>query len=85
MFPQKWHNHDTIYIVSHKPSTVYVGRVKSSGNTYIKSAEWFMVSEHTFAYCIVWETMLQMYVIITIPVRQRIAWQQAMNVSVSNT
>ena len=29
--------------------------------------------------------MLQMYVISTIPVRQRMAWQQAMNVSVSNT
>jgi hypothetical protein len=66
-------------------SVTNVGRVKSSGNTYIKSAEWFMVSEHTFAYSIVWETMLQMYVIITISVRQRIAWQQAMNVSVSNT
>jgi len=44
-----------------------------------------MVSKHTFAYCRAWETMLQMYAISTIPVRHQTAWQQPVNVSVSNT
>jgi hypothetical protein len=51
----------------------------------IKCTGWFMVSKHTFAYCIASETMLQMYAIITITVRQPTARQQATNVSVSNT
>jgi hypothetical protein len=54
MFPLKWHNNDVTYTVNHKPSTVFVVSVKSSGNTSTKCGPFFTVSKKTFAHCTIW-------------------------------